>query len=320
MKALIAKNLLSRRTPRVIGSSQASTHVSFKAVLAIIITIFMASCGSRVAPTSSSPKIGSSKEATTHAPPSPHNKPVHHKAAGLSKRNIQPVIVETVKTEFFQDYSYVIKQGTSASKAMIDGPLSPPPGVIVANNEWIILTVAGNSSAPITINNMTVNKSCQQPFTDGTLFYSPPRGAGPPGTAPVYFNLDSANPMGQYLAIPGSKFSSGGNFFAKEVITLKYQEPQTFSVFVTTRHQYCQFSFLLSIATVNGTRTQNITDGGLPFAITADGETGGSPTSFSSYPAVYAGGVADLQHGGKFIQVNPKTYNGSGDPENFALH
>jgi hypothetical protein len=331
MKVLLAKTLLPHDTPSVIGSSRALTHPRFKVALAITVTVFIASCGSLSAHISSS-----GREATSHVPASASNKPAHHKAAGLSKRSIQPIIVETVKTEFFEDYSYIVRQGVSeglpegvsTTNAMIHEPVSPPPGVILANNEWIILTVAGNSSAPITINNMTVVKNCQKPFTNGTLFYSPSAGAGPPTTAPVYFNLDSVNPMGQYFAIPGSNFSSGGNFFAKEVVTLKYQQPQTFAVFVATYHQYCQFSFRLSIATVNGTVTQSIADGdGHPFAITADGEPpltrespAGFSTPFSSYPIVYVGGAADMQHGGKFIRVNPKTYHGSGDPANFALH
>jgi hypothetical protein len=198
-------------------------------------------------------------------------------------------------------------------------PTSPPPGTTVANQEWILLTVAGNSTAPITINDMTIDKSCRKPAPGGTLFFSPSAGAGPFTVPHLYFNLDNPVSIGQYAPDAGSTIPPGGNFFAKEVITLRYQEPQTLAIFATS-NRYCSFSFVLSVATPNGSATQRITDNGHPFTITSDGEMGAANPghlSFSSYAIVYAGGTADQQHNGRFIRVNPATYPGSGDPISF---
>ncbi len=111
---------------------------------------------------------------------------------------------------------------------------------------------------------------------------------------------------------------AGGNFFAKEVITLKYHQPQTLGIYIQTHRQYCKFTFQLSIATTNGPVTENITDNGQPFSLTSDGEYyGPGEVPFKAYAIVYAGGVADQQHNGEFIRVNPTTYRGTGDPSSF---
>jgi hypothetical protein len=161
-------------------------------------------------------------------------------------------------------------------------------------------------------------RHCAKPPAGGTLLYSPTAGAGPFSVPQIFFDLDSPDPVGQYLPAPGAvQVAAGGNFFAKEVITLKYQEPQTLGIYVTTHHQDCQYTFRLAIATAKGPVTEDITDKGKPFALTSDGEDGPGPVPFSSYAAVYAGGSADQQHGGKFIRVSPATYHGAGDPGSF---
>jgi hypothetical protein len=215
-----------------------------------------------------------------------------------------------------------LSQQALAAMDIAGEPSTPPPSGIIANSEWIVLTVAGNSKAPITINDMTVVRSCQKPLSGGALFYSPTAGAGPFAVSPILFNLDRPISVGQYYPGERSSKPAGGNFFAKEVITLHYQEPQTLAVFVTAT-QYCRFSFNLDLATVNGPAVQRITDNGHPFSITSDGEPNlfsrsSSHVSFTSYATVYAGGVADSQHNGKFIRVSPSSYKGSGDPASFA--
>jgi len=202
-----------------------------------------------------------------------------------------------------------------------NSPNSPPSGMTIANQELISLTVAGNSADPVTINNMIIYKTCRKPPPGGTIFYSPTTGAGPFMTAPIYFNLDEAASIGQYYPNAGSSIPAGGNFFDKEVITLRYHEPQTFSIWLTSS-RYCTFTFDLNVATVNGHAVQHVTDNGHPFTITSDGEKGFADSahlSFASYAIVYAGGSADQQHNGRFIRVNPATYHGSGDPMSFPV-
>ena len=246
-------------------------------------------------------------------------------APSLSSRNTDPLIIEDVKTQFWQDYSFYTESNMPVSQqalaAMDTGgePTSPPPGTTVANQEWIVLTVAGNSQEPITINDMTILKSCRKPPPGGTLFFSPSAGAGPFTVPHIYFDLGKSVSIGQYAPDVASTIPPGGNFFAKEVITLHYQEPQTLAIFATS-NQYCSFTFALTVATPNGPVIQRITDHGRPFTITSDGEMGlATPgqLSFSSYSIVYAGGTADEQHNGRFVRVNPATYHGSGDPMSY---
>lgn len=241
--------------------------------------------------------------------------------SSLSSRNTDPLTIESVQPQFYQDYSFFLKSGSPVSQRALAAmntasvPTLPPPGVTIANQEWIVLTVAGNSTAPVTINDMIVSKSCEKPPAGGTLFYRPTTGSGPFTVAPIYFDLSKHISIGQYYPGGASTIPAGGNFFAKEVITLRYQEPQTLAIFVTTT-QYCSFTFELDVATVNGTVVERLSDHGQPFTITSDGEQGFASLgrlSFASYAAVYA------SHNGKFIRVNPDTYHGSGDPMSFPI-
>jgi hypothetical protein len=203
-----------------------------------------------------------------------------------------------------------------------------PAGDIIENEELITITVAGNSPTPITINDMEVVRQCQAPLQGGTLFYSPVAGGGAYSTASIYFDLDQPLSVGQYVPGPAGG-PLGGNYFARQVVVLRRDEPQTFAVFVTTTRQYCSFTFRISVATVNGVKYEAVADNGQPFTITADGEqlisadpilinvANPDRVSFSSYSVVYAGGLADEQHNWNFIRVNPIAYHGMGDPAAF---
>lgn len=237
-----------------------------------------------------------------------------------------PLVVESVAIGFFEDYSFVSPEKSPLSRTQLEAlntqrnssSWAPAPPIAIANQELITLTVAGNSSSPVTINNMAIVKTCGPALTSGTLFYSPTEGAGPFGVEHIVFDLDKPVSIGQYGTYPGDPVPDGGNFFAKKVITLNYHEPQTLGVYVTTNQHNCTFTFNLNVATVNGQVTQTVTDNGRAFALTADGEDGpGVGAPFSSYALVYAGGAADQQNNGQFIQVNPRTYHGAGNPGSF---
>jgi hypothetical protein len=302
-------------------------QISLGTTTTVAVAIATGGCSS---PTARSSSDGGARPSSTTMRPSVSP---HRTRIALSTRTVSPLVIEDVKIQFYQDYSFVTPQKTPLSPqelTALTGELSPtsiPPDVVIANQEWIVLTVAGNSPAPVTINDMTIIKNCQKPPAGGTLFYSPVSGAGGFVVAPVLFNLSQPDTVGQYLPTEGSTIPAGGNFFAKEVITLKYHEPQTLAVFVIAPKQYCKFYFKLNVATVKGPAIQKITDHGQPFTITADGEPSfASPdrirpgVAFSSYAVVYAGGIADLQHNGEFLQVNPQTYKGTGNPASFPPH
>lgn len=245
-------------------------------------------------------------------------------------------IDEVSPIQTWQDYSFVSPQRlilTSGQLAAMNSQIASSPsaysnwflrhGGVIANRGIIEITVHGNASAPVTITDMQVIKHCGQPLTGGTLFYSPSSGAGPFSTDQIGFDLGQQVSIGQYLPAPGPHMlSSGGNFFAKKVITLKPGEPQTLSAFITAENEYCSFKFQLHVASPNEHAvTETITDKGKPFQITTDGREGsiGSANNvpFSSYQVVYAGGSADNENQGSFVQVNPATYRGIGDPSSF---
>jgi hypothetical protein len=100
---------------------------------------------------------------------------------------LAPLIVEGVKVEFWQDYSFVSSSNSPLTvRALAEinanssyGQAPPPIPVILANAEWIQVTVAGGLASPVTINEMQVVKTCRKPSPGGTLFYSPTNGAGP---------------------------------------------------------------------------------------------------------------------------------------------
>ena len=259
-----------------------------------------------------------------------------NEAKGHPSSTGPPVAIEAISIQTWQDYSFVIPRRlelTAAELTTMNKQVTTSPsaysnwftshGGVIANREVIGITVRGNGSSPVTITDMQIVKSCGRPLVGGTLFYSPTQGAGPFATDQIGFDLGQQLSIGQYIPAAGPHaLAPGGNFFAKKVITLKPGEPQTLSAFVTAENEYCSFTFRLHVATPEGhPATESITDNGKPFQITADGESGpaAAQVPFSSYKAVYAGGAADPQNQQAFIQVNPTTYRGTGNPDSFPL-
>ena len=177
------------------------------------------------------------------------------------------------------------------------------------------LTVMGNSTKTVTITGMQVIKQCHSPVI-GTYFYNPP--AGEDITISLGFDLDSQITYAQDTRA-GTGYS--GNFFQEHVVTLAPGEPQTFTVYVRTTQHYCRFSFQMTVATAQGVVTEKIPTDSKPFELTASADqklnAADNRMDVSSYHAVYVGGVADFQNNDTWMQVNPKTYNGVGNPASF---
>ena len=177
------------------------------------------------------------------------------------------------------------------------------------------ITVMGNAAKAVTITGMQVIKRCQAPLS-GPYFFNP--SAGENTTISLGFDLDSQITYAQNTRA-GSDYS--GNFFQDHVVTLKPGEPQTFAVYATTTQHYCRFSFQMTVATAQGVVTEKILAGGKPFELTASADQKFNPADgmmdVSSYNAVYVGGVADSENNDGWVQVNPKTYKGVGDPASF---
>jgi hypothetical protein len=177
------------------------------------------------------------------------------------------------------------------------------------------VTVVGNSTGTVTITGLQIVKQCTSPLK-GTYFYNP--AAGENTTISLGFNLDSQPDYAQDTHA-GRDYS--GNFFLEHVVNLAPGEPQTFVIFVSTVKQYCQFSFQLTVATPKGAVIEVIPRDGKKFALTGMAgpglEKSGGVINLSAYSRAYVGGVADFQNGNQWIEVNPATFNGMGNPASF---
>jgi hypothetical protein len=119
------------------------------------------------------------------------------------------------------------------------------------------VTVVGNEKSTVTIIGMQVVKHCQEPL-NGTGFLWEIQGVN--DTMPVDFDLDS------------SFGSDASNPFPRKVVTLAPGETFTFTVSAETSEYYCQFSFLMMVATAKGTVIEKINNNGKPFALTAEAQ------------------------------------------------
>lgn len=261
-------------------------------------------------------------------------KPLAASSNGTGPDSGPPVITEDVKASSYDYPSIVYPEKLTLTTAQLAdlaaimsgsqvAGLKLPADGVLTNQEWTTLTVAGNSTEPVTINNITIVKHCGAPLSGGTLIYTP-FGAGSFPTSPVYFDLDKPILLGQYLSKQTGLISA--NFFAKEVVTLKLHEPWTFAIFTTAVDHYCRFHFQLSVATAHGPVTEMIYDHGRQFSLTSLGRgssTAKTPMSgfgkvpFASYAAVYAGSYDNSQAELRYFRVNPATYDGTGNPASF---
>ena len=171
------------------------------------------------------------------------------------------------------------------------------------------VTVVGNEKAAVTITGIQVVKDCQAPLS-GTLFLSPSQGVNL--TVAVGFNLDSPIDYAQNSSVSGIS----GNYFEGHNVTLSPGETETFDIHVETVKHYCTFTFQMTVATANGPVTEDISNNGNPFELTAGVAAANSETPYSGYAALYFGGVEAMgtpalrDPSGDFVQVNPKTFHG----------
>jgi hypothetical protein len=168
----------------------------------------------------------------------------------------------------------------------------------------IKLVLEGNRPAPIRILGMRPIKHCRDPLT-GTLFLSPSAGAD--SSVRIGINLDEPRPIARKLQ---GGMGLTGDYFAEKTVSLKQGEQQTFQITAATIRSYCEFTLELTILDNGNTITQEIKNGSQPFRVSAVKTTGewGSPGIYSSYQALYVGGVLTTP-GGAFVRVDPSTYD-----------
>jgi hypothetical protein len=149
-----------------------------------------------------------------------------------------------------------------------------------------VITVAlrGNADDKVQIVNVKVMKNCAKPY-DGTYFRGYSQGSG--DTVKVAFDLDSPSPVAQEMAWTSTKglFPTGNEFFSVRDFTLNPGETQTRVVGAYTKQYSCTFTLQLIVATPDGTFSEDISDGGKPFAVTAVAPSGDK--TLAGYHNVY---------------------------------
>lgn len=158
------------------------------------------------------------------------------------------------------------------------------------------IVLRGNDKQTVVISNIQIASRCMAPL-NGTLLYSP--SAGSPPNITIGFNLDAQFPIAQNASY-GRLF---GSYFVGHTITLQPGETQTLIVHALTKRQYCTFTYKLVMDTSNGQVTENVSNDGKPFAVTA------LLVEKCKYLTMYAGGVANPNpsSNGAFVRVSPKT-------------
>jgi transcriptional regulator with XRE-family HTH domain len=163
-----------------------------------------------------------------------------------------------------------------------------------------LITVEGNTSKPVEINDLQVDKQCRAPLS-GTLFESP--SAGQNQNIRIALDLDEQLPTAKSIEKDGS---SSPNYFARHAISLKQGERQNIVVDAATKKYYCEYTLNLQMTVGDETVTQVVMDNGKPFKLSAH-VNGGEDTLLSGYQSAYVGGVLNTC-GSEFRRVEPKTW------------
>jgi hypothetical protein len=106
-------------------------------------------------------------------------------------------------------------------------------------------------------------------------------------TVTLGFNLDSPIDYAQNSSFSGIS----GNYFEGHNVTLAPGETVTFDIHVATSKHYCTFTFQMTVATPSGAITEDISDSGKPFGLTAGAGVTNPDAPYSGYAALYFSGV-----------------------------
>lgn len=163
-----------------------------------------------------------------------------------------------------------------------------------------LITVEGNTSEPVEINDLQVDKKCRAPLS-GTLFESP--NAGQNQNIRIALDLDEQLPTAKSIETDGS---SSPSYFARHTISLKQGERQKIVVDASTKKYYCEYTLNLQMTVGDETVAQVVKDNGKPFKLTAH-VNGSDDKLLSGYRSAYVGGVFNMCGNG-FRKVDSKTW------------
>ncbi|EWM12240.1 LigA protein [Kutzneria sp. 744] len=155
-----------------------------------------------------------------------------------------------------------------------------------------LITVAlrGNAADKVQITDVKVIKNCARPY-GGTYFRGYSAGGG--DTVKVAFDLDSPSPVAQEMALTSTGLIPTGNdFFSVRDFTLAPGETQSLVVGAYTKQYSCTFTLQLIVATPEGSFSEDIDDGGKPFAVTTVAPSGDKTLAGYRNAYVYNEGIA----------------------------
>jgi hypothetical protein len=157
-------------------------------------------------------------------------------------------------------------------------------GAVPVGGRTDLLTIEGNSSKPIEINGLQVEKKCTPPLS-GPLFDNP--NAGSDSNILLSLNLDEAIPTAKGIEADGSTSPS---YFTRHTISLKHGERGKILISASTENYYCEYTLKLKITAGDTSLTQVIKDNGKPFKITAF-RNSDEEHPYKPYSRAYVGGV-----------------------------
>lgn len=177
------------------------------------------------------------------------------------------------------------------------------------------LILQNNCSHPMTITDIQASKSCQPPL-DGTIFAGQTKlsesGLADNSTQ-LGFNLDSSNP--EAMLTNGWDVSQWTQEYASgPIVTIPGGEQHVFDIRSIALHVACRFFIVVRVLYDENTLTENFSDGGQPFRVSAllpgvlkAQRPGDYP--YSGYSMLYVGGAASPWHDGTWARENPRTWH-----------
>lgn len=174
-------------------------------------------------------------------------------------------------------------------------------GAVPVDRRLDLITLQGNTSQPVEINDLQVDKECRAPLS-GTLFESP--NAGQDSNVRLTLDLDEQLPTAKSVEKDGT---SSPSYFSRHTISLERGERQKILVDAATAKHYCAYTLVLRMTVGDETVTQVVKDDGKPFQLSAH-VSQAEDVEMSGYRSAYVGGVLNACGGGGFRQVDPETW------------
>jgi len=166
------------------------------------------------------------------------------------------------------------------------------------------LVVEGNRNHTVRITDIQPIVSCQPPLK-GTLFFSPYGGADT--STQLLLDLDNPHAVPSYI---GENGTSGKDFFGTHTVSLRQGEQFTFEVVASTTKHFCKFTLAMTVLDGDKTVTENVTNNGQPFQVTAMLDNNPTkPGEFSAYQVLYIVGPKTNSFGDfEWDRANPNTF------------